>query len=634
MNRRPRAAPRGRAPLEGTALPGLQGAASHPPGAGGGESGGDLRDLRWALSFVLPYRRALILVATLSLVSTGFALYLPYLSKELVDQALLGRDVGALFRITGIFVGITVVSFLINVWSGLRYTKASADILFDMRLLVYEHLQRLSPRFWAQTSLGEVVSRINNDVGEIQRVAGETALGWFGNVIFLVGTVAMLIWLDWRLFLVSAAVFPVAVWALVHYRRKLEGRVAVMRARSADIGSFLIESIQGMRLISGSNAQDREAARFRERNDRFIDALMSMSKLRYLAGGLPGILLSVGTALVFLYGGWRVIGGAITLGTFIAFMAYQMRLLSPVQGLMGIYSNLATARVSLQRVRALLDTLPEVEEAETPVPLPNARGEIVLEDVRLTHHRGDPVLDAVSLEVCPGEVVALVGASGSGKSTIVDLLTRHIDPDRGRLLLDGHDLRNLALRDLRRQVAAVDQDTFLFRASLADNLRFARPEATANEVEAAARAAGIHDFITTLPDGYDTVVGERGATLSAGERQRIALARAFLADPAVLVLDEATANLEPTAEARVVRGYEEAMKGRTTILVSHRWELVRTADRVVVLERGRIAQEGTPDELAARGGAFGRIFGTGVGAELRRASSSRYSSAALPDGGR
>lgn len=576
-------------------------------GSGQGPAG-DLGAIRWALSFVVPYRRVLILVACLSLVSTGLTLALPYLSKVLVDDALLGRDGTALLRITGVFVGITGISFVVNVWSGLRYTKASADILFDMRLLLYRHLQRLSPRFWARTPLGEVISRINTDVGEVQRVVGETALGWFGNVVFLSGTMAMLFWLDWRLFLVSISLFPLSVWALLRYRRQLEGQISVMREKSTDIGSFLIESFQGMRLISSSNAQDREVERFHTRNSAFVRALMSMSRLRYLAGGLPTIILSVGSALVFVYGGLRVIGGAITLGTFVAFMAYQMRLLSPVQGLMGIYSNLASVRVSLQRVRALLDTEPEVKESPEPVRLPRARGEVVLEQVRLSHGRGGPVLMGVDLKVDSGEIVALVGPSGSGKSTIVDLLIRQVDPDEGRLLLDGHDLRHIALRDLRRLVVAVEQDPFLFSTSLLENIRFARPEASEGEVEDASAAAGIHDFICSLPEGYETVVGERGAALSAGERQRIALARTFLSDPAVLILDEATANLDPIAEADVIRGYEAVMSGRTTIVISHRLELARRADRVVVLANGRIQEEGPPDQLIRKRGSFARLF--------------------------
>jgi ATP-binding cassette, subfamily B, bacterial len=582
-----------------------------PDAPGNGREG--VRDLRWAFSFVVPYRGVLLLVVGLNLVSTLLALYLPYLAKELVDRALLGGDTGALYRITGLFAGITVVGFGINVASGLRYAKVSADILFDMRLEVYRHLQCLSPRFWARTPLGEVVSRINNDVGEIQRVTAEMALGWFGNVLYLVGTVGMLIWLDWPLFLVSIAFLPLATWALVHYRRRLEGRIHLLRARSSEIGSFLIESLQGMRAVTGGNAQGREVDRFRDRNAAFVTALMGMQRLRYLAGGLPGILLSLGTAAVFLYGGHRVAAGTITLGTFVAFLAYQMRLLTPVQGLMGIYANLASVRVSLQRVRSLLDTLPDVMERDDPLPLPSARGEVRLEGVTFSHGREDDgVLQGVDLHIRSGEVVAVVGRSGSGKSTLADLLTRQIDPDAGRVSLDGHDLRDLALADVRRHVVTVEQDAFLFHASVADNLKLARPDAHQGEVEAAASAAGLHHFVAGLPEGYGTLVGERGSALSAGERQRLALARAFLADPAVLILDESTANLDRASEVEVIRGFSSAMRGRTTVLISHRRELVMEADRVLVMERGRVVEEGPPRELARTGAAFRRIFQAGA----------------------
>jgi ATP-binding cassette subfamily B protein len=566
------------------------------------------RDLRRALSYVHPHWRRLALVVALSLASTALSLSLPFLSKSLVDNALLGRDGGALVRIVLLFTAITLAGFGLNVVSGLRYTRVSADILFAMRLDLYRHLQRLSPRFYAHMPLGQIVSRINSDIGEIQRVAAEVALAWVGNVLFLAGATAMLLYLDARLFLVSLAVTPAAVWALVRYRRRLEAAVTVLRERSADIGTFLIETLQGMRLVVGSNAQGREVGRFRSRNDGFVDALMDMRRLTYLAGGLPGLLLAGGTGAVFLYGGWRVIEGTLTLGTLVAFVAYQMRLLGPVQALMGLYASIATARVSLRRVHEILDAPVDVLEADRPVPLPRARGDVTFADVSFGFGRGGAVLDGLRLEIAAGEVVALVGASGGGKSTIADLLVRQLDPDAGRVLLDGHDLRTLRLADLRRRVVVVDQDPFVLNASIAENIRYARPDAADAEVAAAAGAAGLGELLARLPAGLATSVGERGRALSAGERQRIALARAFLADPAVLVLDEATGALDPATEAQVVAGYEAVMRGRTTLVITHRLELARVADRVVVLEAGRAVEEGTAAELLARGGEFARVF--------------------------
>jgi ATP-binding cassette subfamily B protein len=561
------------------------------------------------VGYVAPYWRRLVLVLALSLISTGLSLLLPYLMRALVDRALLGRDAAALVRIVLAFAGLTLASFALNVVSGLRYTRVSADILFDMRLALFRHLQRLSPRFYAGMPLGQIASRINSDIGEIQRVAAEIALAWIGNVVFLAGAVAILIYLDPLLFVVSLAVLPLSLFALIRYRRRLETSIAGVRDRSADIGTFLIEALQGMRLVVSHNAQEREAARFRERNDGFVDALMRMRRLTYLSGGLPGLLLAVGSGLVFLVGGWRVIEGTITMGTLVAFVAYQMRLLGPVQGLMGLYASVATARVSLRRVHEILDTPPEVTEAANPTPLPDARGEIDLEDVTFTFDRGAPVLDGVHLTIAAGECVAIVGASGGGKSTIADLLVRQLDPSSGRILLDGHDLRDLRLSDLRRQIVVVDQDPFIFNTTVAENIRYAKPDAPAADVVAAARAAGLGELLDRLPQGIDTPVGERGRALSAGERQRVAIARAFLADPAVLVLDEATGAVDPAMEAQVVAGYEAVMRGRTTIVISHRLEPARRADRVIVLRGGRVVEDGAADALVARGGAFAKLFG-------------------------
>jgi ATP-binding cassette subfamily B protein len=563
------------------------------------------RDLRRAFAFIIPYWRRLVLVMLLSLASTAVSLYLPLLSRDVFDGALLARDAPRLIRLVGLFALISIVSFALNVVSGLRYTRVSADILFDMRLAMYRHLHRLSPRFYAHRRLGDIMSRINNDIGEIQQIAAETALAWFGNVLFLFGTIGMLIWLDARLFLVSAATAPFGVWALVRYRGRLEDRIKTLRERSADIGSFLIETIQGVRLVVTSNAQAREERRFREKNSAFIDALMSMQLLTYLSGGLPGLILAAGTGAVFLYGGLRVINGTLTLGTFVAYMACQMRFLPPMQALMGLYANFATARVSLRRVSEILDVPVEVEESAAPVALPQVAGEIAFEDVTLSFDRGAPVLEHLSFEVRRGEVLAIVGASGSGKSTIADLLLRLLDPDSGAVRLDGHDVRTLKLEDLRRWVALVDQQPVILHASVAENIRYARPDATDAEVAEAARLASLDDFIASLPQKFDTVVGERGSALSVGERQRLAMARAFLTDPAVLVLDEPTAALDPDAERRIVDGYESVMRGRTTIVITHRLELARSADRVVVLDGARIVEAG------ASQARFNQLFAVG-----------------------
>ena len=540
--------------------------------------------VRRALVVVLPYWRRLVLVLALSLASTVTALWVPLLSRDIVDGALLARNPSRLFTTVGLFAIVSIATFVLNTVCGLRYTRVSADILFDMRLEMYRHLQRLSPRFYARTRIGDIMSRINNDIGELQRIAAETALGWFGNLLFLAGTIGMLAWLDLRLFVVAVMTAPPAIWALIYYQRRVEERVRVVRERSADIGSFLIDTIQGMRLVVSANAQAREEARFRSGNDSFVAALMRMQLLTYFSGGMPGLILSAGTSMVFLYGGLRVIDGTLTFGTFIAFMTYQMRFLSPLQALMGMYGNLATARVSLHRVSEVLDVPVDVKEAAAPIELASAGGEVSFDRVSLSFGRGEAVLDRVSFTVKPGETLAIVGPSGSGKSTIADLIVRLLDPDSGSVRLDGHDLKSIALSDLRRHVAVVDQQPFIMHATIAENIRYARPGASDADVVDAARRASLDGFVGRLPDGYQTVVGERGAALSVGERQRLALARAFLANPKVLVLDEPSSALDVHAEQRIAAGYECVMRGRTTIVITHRAELAARADRVLSLE--------------------------------------------------
>ena len=564
---------------------------------------------RRAFRYIVPYWRRLAGVLFVSLVSTGLSLWLPYLTKALVDEALVARNLAALTRIVELFVVVGAIGFVLNVVSGLQYTRVSAEILFDMRRELYEHLQRLSPRYYAKTRLGDIVSRINNDISEIQRVVAEAALAWVGNVLFLAGSIAVLLWLDWRLFLVGMATLPVSAWALVVYRRQLEARSADLRQRSADIGSFLIETLQGMRLVVTSNAERREVGRFTRLNDAFIATLMGLQRVHYLTGSIPSVLLSAGTAAVFFYGGWRVVQGTLSLGTLAAFMAYQARVVAPMQALMGLYGALATARVSWRRVSEILETPAEVTERPDAAALVSVKGRLEFDGVSFSHGRSGVVLEAVSFVAEPGEILAIVGASGSGKSTIADLLVRLIDPDAGAVRIDGVDLRALRLADLRHHVQIVDQDPTLFHTSIAENVRYGRPDATDTEIRGALEAAGIARFVDALPDRGRTVVGDRGLTLSAGERQRLAVARAFLANPSVLVLDEPSAALDPVSERQIIEGYRRVMRGRTIVVISHRLEIVRSADRVVVLDGAQVVEYGRPDELEARRGTFATLFG-------------------------
>ncbi len=504
-----------------------------------------------ALVYVIPYWRGLLAVMLLGLFSTAVGLVQPYISRLLIDDALLRRNLHALTMIAIAMVVVTIVGFVLNIASSYFYVRLSAESLFDMRLAVYRHLQQLSPRYFTQKKLGDIVSRINNDIGEVQRVCSDTLLSVLSNLLFLVGSIAIMSWLNWRLMLASIALLPVGIFALRHYQGRLTVQTADLRQRSSDLGSFLIESLLGMRLIVASATEKYEAERFREYNSSFIRSLLSMQVLSFLASAMPSTVLTLSTAIVFLYGGKLVIAQQLTVGGLVAFMAYHLKLLSPVQNLLGIYTNLLTGGVSLGRVFEVMDVPVEVKEVAAPVPLPCVRHAITFESVRFQYGHDVPVLRDVSFTIPAGQMCAIVGASGAGKSTLADLLLRFHDVDSGSIAIDGQDIRGLRLEDLRRQVAMVEQTPYFFRASIRENIAYGRPEATLEEIRNCAAAAAIDTFIHSLPNGYETILGERGLTLSVGERQRIALARALLRDPRILILDEPTSALDPASEAAV-----------------------------------------------------------------------------------
>ena len=536
--------------------------------------------------FLRPYARQLLLVLAVGLAATSLSLFQPYISKLVIDQALLRRDLHALVWIAGLMFFVTVLGFGLNILSSYRYVSVSAAMLFDMRLALYRHLQTLSPRFYAGFRLGDLMSRLNNDMGEVQRVSADTLLSVLSNVVFFVGSVAMMLWLNWRLFFVSVVLVPACVYTFLRYQRKLTALTKQLRERSADLGSLFVDTILGMRVVVSLNANEHEARRFRERNDAFVRTMLDVQVASLLTGALPGTILTAATAAVFLYGGWLIIEGAMSIGTLVAFMAYHMRLLSPVQNLMGLTSGLASARVSLGRIFELFDTPPEVQESPGAVPLPPVRRSIRLEGVSIRHDRA-PVLEDLSLEIPVGSFCAILGPSGVGKSTLADLLVRYLDPDQGRILMDGRDIRHVLLEDLRKEVILVDQSPYLFNVTIAENIAYACPGAARDEIEGAGRAAGLDELIERLPEGYQTKTGERGLALSAGERQRIALARALLRRPSVLILDEPTSALDAETETLVATNLRNALRERTLIVITHRPALAEIADAVITIQGGK-----------------------------------------------
>jgi ATP-binding cassette, subfamily B, bacterial len=536
--------------------------------------------------FLKPYTGRLILILGISLAATCLNLIQPFISKLLIDSALLKRDMHALVRVASLMFGATTLGFILNVLSSYRYAKVSAAMLFDMRVALFRHLQTLSPRFYAGFRLGDLMSRLNNDVGEVQRVSADTLLSVLSNVVFLVGSVCMMLWLNWRLFLVSVVFVPACVYTFVRYQRQVTFLTKMLRERSADLGSLFVDTILGMRVIVSLRANEHEAERFRERNDAFVRTMLDVQVASFLTGALPGTILTAATGAVFLYGGWLIFQGAMSIGTMVAFMAYHLRLLSPIQNLMGMTSGLASARVSLHRIFELFDTPAEVRERPGAISLESVEGGIRLENVSLKYDR-DPVLEDVSLEIPAGEVCAILGPSGAGKSTMADLLVRYLDPDCGRILLDRRDLRDLTIDSLRREVMLVDQSPYLFNVSIRENIAYALPSATQTQIEQAGRAAGLEELIRRLPQGFETKTGERGLALSAGERQRIALARALLRRPKVLILDEPTSALDGDTEKLVASNLRDALPFSTLIVITHRPALAAIADCVVEIRSAR-----------------------------------------------
>jgi ATP-binding cassette subfamily B protein len=549
-------------------------------------------DYRRLKPFLRPYSARLLMILAVSLIATALALVQPYISKLLIDSALLKKDWRMLCWTAGMMFAATVLGFATNILASYQYVRVSAGMLFDMRVALYRHLQTLSPRFFAKWRLGDLVSRLNTDIGEVQRVSADSLLSVLTNVAFFVGSVAFMVALNWRLFLVSIALLPFTLFLFYRYQQKLTAFTRQLRERAADVGSLFIETLLGIRTVVASNAGEYETGRFRLRNSAFVQTLLRLQMTSFLMGGLPGTILTASTALVFLYGGKMVIDGQyhMTIGTLVAYMAYHMRLLSPVQTMMGMSANLATARVSLSRIFEILDTPAEVVDRPDAAPMLPLRDRIRIENVELTHDR-ESILKGASFEIPAGQFCAILGASGAGKSTIADVLVRFLDPDNGRVLFDGADLRQFRLEDVRREIVLVDQSPHLFHASIAENIGYANPNATRQEIEAAASQAGLDELILRLPEGYATITGERGLALSAGERQRVALARALLRKPSVLILDEPTSALDAETEQIIAHQLRRTLAGRTVVIITHRPALAAIADQVVVLKDGKTSTE-------------------------------------------